>query len=156
MANRFRHREEPVIVEETELVQKEQPQQQEATEPSAPQSETTPQESQNETKEKKKVSWGRQILGGEILTTRKALRLFPLILLIVICAALLVHNRYRVESLLKEIISTRKQIDQLSLQQIELKSQYQQSIKISNISNTLDSIGVHLITEPPFTLKEEK
>ena len=43
----------------------------------------------------------------------------------------------------------------MSLKQIELKSQYQQSIKISNISNTLDSIGVHLITEPPYTLKEK-
>ena len=107
-----------------------------------------------EPKSEKKNSWSRQILGAEFLNTRKALRYIPLMVLIVVCSIVMVSNRYRVEKLRKEIINTQKEIDQLSLQQIELKSQYQQSIKISNISSTLDSIGIHLITEPPLTLKE--
>ena len=154
MATKFRNIEEPVIVEETELLKSTKQQQKEAEEQAA-KNDGVQSSHKEEGKEKKKVSWGRQILGGEILTTRKALKLLPLILLIVLCGALLVANRYRVESLRKDIIHTQKQIDQLSLKQIELKSQYQQSIKISNISNTLDSIGVHLITEPPYTLKEK-
>lgn len=75
-------------------------------------------------------------------------------LILLFCIAI-VSNRYTMENLRKEIIQTRKEIDELSMQQIQLKSQYQQSIKISTIANSLDSAGVKLVTEPPLTLKRK-
>ncbi|MBR1517198.1 MAG: hypothetical protein IJ620_03545 [Bacteroidales bacterium] len=154
MANRFRI-ETQEFTEETELVSKAKTTEEiPSEEPPASESVSESDSKSAEPKSEKKNSWSRQILGAEFLNTRKALRYIPLMVLIVVCSIVMVSNRYRVEKLRKEIINTQKEIDQLSLQQIELKSQYQQSIKISNISSTLDSIGIHLITEPPLTLKE--
>ncbi|MBR1792752.1 MAG: hypothetical protein IJ764_03845 [Bacteroidales bacterium] len=149
MANRFRNIEPPVFEEETELLRT--PKVPESTESQAEPASSG--ESMQESTNSKTASWSRKLLGGEMLTTRKALKQFPLIVLIVVCAILMVNNRYAVERLRKEVIATHKRIDQLSLEQIQLKSQYQQSIKISSIAQSLDTIGIHLITEPPLTLK---
>ena len=146
MANRFRNMEPPVFEEETELLS---PKEQLRSAESSPNEGTAADGKQGK-------SWGRRLLGGEVFTSRKALHQSPLILLIVVCAILMVSNRYTVEKLRKEVVSTQKRIDELSLEQIQMKSKYQQSIKISSIAQTLDTIGIHLITEPPFTLQETR
>lgn len=146
MSNRFRNTKPPVFEEETELLSTLE--QSKVAQPSA--------NDEPVANSKKGKSWGRKLLGGELLTSRQALRQSPLILLIVVCAILMVSNRYTVEKLRKEVISTRKRIDELSLEQIQMKSRYQQSIKISSIAQTLDTIGIHLITEPPFTLQDKR
>ena len=155
MANRFAHIEEPVFQEETELLS---PKTSETASPSdAPEASTgdsTPEATPTEGK-KKKTSWMRMVFGGEMLLTHNALRQIPLAMLILLFCIAIVSNRYTMENLRKEIIQTRKEIDELSMQQIQLKSQYQQSIKISTIANSLDSAGVKLVTEPPLTLKRK-
>lgn len=158
MANRFRHIEEPVFEEETELLSSQEGQTKESSEASNPSPDDSKPEAataKGDEKGKKKTSWMRQVFGGEMLMTRKALRQIPLVMLIIFFCILMVSNRYTMENLRKEIVQTRKEIDELSMQQIQLKSQYQQSIKISTIANSLDSAGVSLVTEPPLTLKRK-
>ena len=154
MANRFRQKEEPVYVEETELLAAAPNKATPVDTPTTAQNDNPEEQKQQEEPKKNISNWSRKLLGGEILTTRKALKQLPLILLIVILSIIMVSNRYTVERLRKDIIKTQKEIEELSLQQIQMKSQYQQSIKISSISSTLDSMGVHLVTEPPLTLHE--
>lgn len=65
---------------------------------------------------------------------------------------ILVSNRYKVEQLSKEKIQLERDIDYLREQRIQMQREYQESIKISRIAEKLDTIGVGLISGPPYEI----
>lgn len=84
-----------------------------------------------------------------------ALRQTGVILLSGVYLMLVVSNRYRVERLYKEKIQLERNIEFLREQRIQMQRDYQESIKISRIADMLDTVGVGLISGPPFELKRE-
>ncbi len=85
-----------------------------------------------------------------------ALRQTGVVLLSVVYLMLLVSNRYRVESLSKEKIDRERNIEYLREQRIQMQRDYQESIKISRIAEMLDTVGVGLISGPPFELRSDE
>ncbi len=90
------------------------------------------------------------------ISGRWALRQLPLVVLIVIYCIVLVSNRYKVEQLSKEKIRLEREIDYLREQRIQMQREYQENIKISRIAQKLDTIGVGLISGPPYEIQREE
>ena len=103
----------------------------------------------------KKPKWLSRILGGEVLQSRAVLKQVPLILLLCFYAILLVYNRYRVEDLTKEKAVAQERINYLREARIELQKGYQETIKISQIAEMLDSTGIGITAGPPYELRAE-
>ena len=103
----------------------------------------------------KKPKWLSRILGGEVLQSRAVLKQIPLILLLCFYAIMLVYNRYRVEDLTKAPAEAQERVNYLSEARIELQKRYQETIKISQIAELLDSTGVGITAGPPYELKDE-
>ena len=103
----------------------------------------------------KKPKWLSRILGGEVLQSRAVLKQIPLILLLCFYAIMLVYNRYRVEDLTKAKAEAQERVNYLSEARIELQKRYQETIKISQIAEMLDSTGVGITAGPPYELKDE-
>ena len=103
----------------------------------------------------KKPKWLSRILGGEVLQSRAVLKQIPLILLLCFYAIMLVYNRYRVEDLTKAKAEAQERVNYLSEARIEMKKRYQETIKISQIAELLDSTGVGITAGPPYELKDE-
>jgi hypothetical protein len=103
----------------------------------------------------KKPKWLSRILGGEVLQSRAVLKQIPLILLLCFYAIMLVYNRYRVEDLTKAKAEAQERVNYLSEARIELQKRYQETIKISQIAELLDSTGVGITAGPPYELKDE-
>lgn len=95
------------------------------------------------------------VIGGDVLKDRWVLRQIPLILLIFIFGILLVANRYRIETLQKEKTATEERISHLREKHIQMQKEYQESIKISRIAQVLDTVGVKLISGPPYEISEK-
>ena len=93
-----------------------------------------------------------RILGGEFLQSKKVQKLLPLVLLLCIFGLLLVRNRYQVEDLTKAKLAGQERINSLRESSIELQKRYQESIKISEIADRLDSTGVGITEGPPFEI----
>ena len=102
--------------------------------------------------EKKKANWLSRILGGEVLQSKAVLKQIPVILLCCVYALLLVYNRYRVEDLTKEKLAAQERINFLRESRIELQKRYQETVKISQIAELLDSTGVGITAGPPFEI----
>lgn len=96
-----------------------------------------------------------RILGGEVLQSRQVLKRIPLIILLCIYALMLVYSRYRVEDLTKAKIEAQERINYLRETRIELQKRYQETIKISEIADLLDSTGVGITAGPPYELRAE-
>ena len=103
----------------------------------------------------KKPKWLSRILGGEVLQSHAVLKQIPLILLLCFYAIMLVYNRYRVEDLTKAKAEAQERVNYLSEARIELQKRYQETIKISQIAELLDSTGVGITAGPPYELKDE-
>lgn len=80
---------------------------------------------------------------------RKQIKLVALI--VVMCLAL-VALRYKVENLTKEKESLQRQIEYMTALRVQMRRQYQESIRISRIDRDLDTIGVGLVAGPPYEL----
>ena len=102
--------------------------------------------------ERKQRNWLSRILGGEVLQSRAVVKQIPLILMLCFYAILLVYNRYRVEDLTKEKAEAQDRINYLREARIELQKRYQETIKISQIAEMLDSTGIGITAGPPFEL----
>lgn len=76
------------------------------------------------------------------------------LLLLLLYGFIVVTNRYRVESLSKEKIRISNDIDYLKEQRIQMQRDYQESIRISRIAAELDTIGVGLISGPPYEIHD--
>lgn len=100
----------------------------------------------------KKPNWLSRILGGDVLQSKAVLRQIPVILLCCVYALLLVYNRYRVEDLTKEKLAAQERINFLRESRIELQKRYQETVKISQIAELLDSTGVGITAGPPFEI----
>lgn len=106
----------------------------------------------SEPKPLKRPNWMSRILGGDVLQSQMVLRQIPLIVLLCIYGLLLVYNRYQVEDLTKAKIAGEERIDVLREKRIELQKRYQETIKISEIAERLDSTGVGITAGPPFEI----
>lgn len=93
-----------------------------------------------------------RLLKGDLLKDKKVVKQIPLILLVAFYLILLVANRYKVEQLNKEKIATEENINFLREHRIQMQKEYQECIKISRIANELDTLGVGLISGPPYEL----
>jgi len=101
---------------------------------------------------KKKTNWLSMILGGEVLQTKLVLRQIPVILLGCVYALVLVYNRYQVEYLTKAKQDAEYKINCLRENRIFLQKRYQETVKISQIAEMLDSTGVGITAGPPFEI----
>ena len=105
--------------------------------------------------ERKRRNWLSRILGGEVLQSRAVVKQIPLILLLCFYAIILVYNRYKVEDLTKAKAEAQERNNYLREARIELQKRYQESIKISQIAEMLDSTGIGITAGPPYELKAE-
>ena len=110
------------------------------------------QQSGQQPAEKKKPNWLARILGGEVLQSKAVLRQIPVILLCCLYALVLVYNRYQVEDLTKAKLAAQERINYLRECRIELQKRYQETVKISQIAELLDSTGVGITAGPPFEI----
>ena len=105
--------------------------------------------------ERKRRNWLSRILGGEVLQSRAVVKQIPLILLLCFYAIILVYNRYKVEDLTKAKAEAQDRNNYLREARIELQKRYQESIKISQIAEMLDSTGIGITAGPPYELNAE-
>ena len=129
----------------------EQEQQQDIQEPSRQDEERK----DSQEPERKRRNWLSRILGGEVLQSRAVVKQIPLILLLCFYAIILVYNRYKVEDLTKAKAEAQERNNYLREARIELQKRYQESIKISQIAEMLDSTGIGITAGPPYELKAE-
>ncbi len=129
----------------------EQEQQQDIQEPSRQDEERK----DSQEPERKRRNWLPRILGGEVLQSRAVVKQIPLILLLCFYAIVLVYNRYKVEDLTKAKAEAQERNNYLREARIELQKRYQESIKISQIAEMLDSTGIGITAGPPYELKAE-
>lgn len=102
--------------------------------------------------EEKKPNWLSRILGGDVLQSKAVLRQIPVILLGCFYALILVYNRYKVEDQTKAKLAAQERINFLRESRIELQKRYQETVKISQIAELLDSTGVGITAGPPFEI----
>ena len=129
----------------------EQEQQQDIQEPSRQDEERK----DSQEPERKRRNWLSRILGGEVLQSRAVVKQIPLKLLLCFYAIILVYNRYKVEDLTKAKAEAQERNNYLREARIELQKRYQESIKISQIAEMLDSTGIGITAGPPYELKAE-
>ena len=100
----------------------------------------------------KRPNWLSRILGGDVLQSKAVLRQIPVILLGCFYALILVYNRYKVEDLTKAKLAAQERINFWRESRIELQKRYQETVKISQIAQMLDSTGVGITAGPPFEI----
>ena len=110
------------------------------------------QQGQEQPKAEKKPNWLSRILGGDVLQSKAVLRQIPVILLGCFYALILVYNRYKVETLTAEKQEVQQRINCLREACIDLQKRYQETVKISQIAEMLDSTGVGITAGPPYEL----
>lgn len=106
-------------------------------------------------KQNKKKGKLAQFLGGDVLESHFLWKQIPLIAIVVAMCLLLVAVRYRVESLTREKAELKREVDYMREVRVQMRRQYQESIRISRIDRDLDTIGVGLVAGPPYELKIE-
>ena len=124
---------------------------QETEEHTQEQEQSMPQQTK-ESRGPKKRKWLPRLLGGEVLQSRLVLKQLPLILLICVYAIVLVYNRYKVETLTAEKQEVQQRINCLREACIDLQKRYQETVKISQIAEMLDSTGVGITAGHPYEL----
>ena len=95
----------------------------------------------------------KRVLRGDLLNSQIVRSQFKLFLLILCGFIIIVAMRYKVESLQKEKIAIEERIGSLREHKIQMQKHYQESVKISNIAEQLDSLGVGLISGPPYAIE---
>ena len=100
----------------------------------------------------KKPNWLSRILGGDVLQSKAVTKQIPVILLCCFYGLMLVYNRYKVEDLTKAKLAAQERINFLRESRIELQKRYQETVKISQIAQLLDSTGVGITAGPPFEI----
>lgn len=98
---------------------------------------------------KKKAARRRRQLSGKVL-----LKYVPWMMMVVACLLLLIYNRYRIEDLVKEKNETQERIKYLREHKIQMQKKYQESTKISKIAEELDTLGIGLLSGPPYEIAE--
>ncbi|MCR4811683.1 MAG: hypothetical protein K5867_03695 [Bacteroidales bacterium] len=95
----------------------------------------------------------RELLRNNKITRRGLRRYVPWLFMVVMCFAVLIFNRYRLEDLVKEKNDTEERIKYLREHRIQMQKIYQESTKISKIAEELDTLGIGLLSGPPYEMK---
>ena len=109
-------------------------------------------EVKGEVKGQSQASTWKKLLRGDVLGSSFWRQQLGLIIMIVVCMIIMVGMRYKVESLQKERIGVQERIGVLREHKIQMQKRYQESVKISRIEEQLDTIGVGLISGPPYEI----
>lgn len=102
-------------------------------------------------KEKKSgnsVSKVMDVLGGSFLAKEKFAKQFPFMVVVTVMLMVLITNTYIAEEKTREIARTTKQLNDLQVEYVQLKSAIMQASKQSVLSKRLASIGIKDPTEP--------
>ena len=95
-----------------------------------------------------------RVLGGDILADQMVLKQIPLLLLFLGCLLVVIANRYNVEKISRDKQETEVRINFLREHRIQMQKQYQQSIKISQIAEDLQEMGVGITAGPPYEIEK--
>lgn len=95
-----------------------------------------------------------KVLGGDILADQMVLKQIPLLLLFLGCLLVVIANRYNVEKISRDKQDTEVRINFLREHRIQMQKQYQQSIKISQIAEDLQEMGVGITAGPPYEIEK--
>ena len=154
MGNRFREKvvEEGLEVEPAEVENEEMA---EATDEGVQEEVAASNEGGRRKRRRSKAARGvSRVLGGDVLADRFVLKQIPLLLLCLVYLLLIVANRYRVENLSREKLAATDRINYLREHRIQMQKQYQQTVKISQIAETLKDREVGLTAGPPYELED--
>jgi len=88
------------------------------------------------------------VLGGSFLTREKFAKQFPFMVTVTVLLMVLITNTYIAEEKNREIAKTTKQLNDLQVEYIQLKSAIMQASKQSVLSKKLTGIGIKNPTEP--------
>ncbi|MBO4752845.1 MAG: hypothetical protein J5526_08930 [Bacteroidales bacterium] len=111
-------------------------------------------EDKKEQQEESATKGKRTVRGLLKNITSKGLRRYvPWIFMVVMCFVVLIFNRYRLEDLVKEKNDTEERIKYLREHRIQMQKIYQESTKISKIAEELDTLGIGLLSGPPYEMK---
>ena len=88
------------------------------------------------------------VLGGSFLTREKFAKQFPFMVTVTVLLMVLITNTYIAEEKNREIAKTTKQLNDLHVEYIQLKSAIMQASKQSVLSKKLESSGIKDPTEP--------
>ncbi len=94
----------------------------------------------------------QDVLGGAILETERTRRIFPYLLFLAGLAFVYITNDYVLESKVREITKTERQIKALRYEYISIKSDLMTISKQSQLEKRLESIGIKETNEPLKTI----
>lgn len=114
--------------------------------------EETPSPKESGTKGNRSI---RDLLKHNKITRRGLRRYVPWIFMLIMCFAVLIFNRYRIEDLVKEKNDTQERIKYLREHRIQMQKVYQESTKISKIAEELDTLGIGLLSGPPYEISNK-
>jgi hypothetical protein len=102
-------------------------------------------------KKKEKKKGGRSlmsILGGSFLVKEKFTKQFPFIVYVTVLLMIIITNTYIAEERSREIAKVSKELNDLHVDYIQLKSAIMQASKQSVLAKRLNGIGIKEPTEP--------
>lgn len=88
------------------------------------------------------------VLGGSFLVKESFIKQFPFMVTITVLLMILITNTYIAESRTREIANTTKQLNDLHVEYIQLKSDIMQASKQSVLSKKLEGLGIKAPMEP--------
>lgn len=88
------------------------------------------------------------VLGGSFLVRETFVKQFPFMVTITVLLMILITNTYIAESRTREIASTTKQLNDLHVEYIQLKSDIMQASKQSVLAKKLNGLGISAPMEP--------
>ena len=109
---------------------------------------------EKKTRREKKANNGNSVkkvmgvLGGSFLVREKFVKQFPFMVVVTVLLMVLITNTYIAEEKNREIAKTTKQLNDLQVEYIQLKSAIMQASKQSVLSKKLTGIGIKNPTEP--------
>ena len=110
---------------------------------------------ENGNNEKKRKNVVGSVLGGDVLQSKGVVKQVPLIVLLCLFGIVLVYNRYHIEDLSRQKIELQNEINYLRQKRIEQQKHFQETVKISQIAELLDSTGIGITAGPPYELTIE-
>ena len=88
------------------------------------------------------------VLGGSFLVRERFVKQFPFMVVVTVLLMVLITNTYIAEEKNREIVRTTKQLNDLQVEYIQLKSAIMQASKQSVLSKSLEGTGIKNPTEP--------
>ena len=90
----------------------------------------------------------KEIVQGDVLLRKWFSKNIFLFLLIAILWIVYIANRYGIETKVRQIENTNKEIKELEMKRTSIKTQYQKSSMMMELEKTLEPIGVGVSREP--------